>query len=545
MAMKCFSVNIKILLLLTLFIPSVGFSQSKTGIFDPFGYGAKGDGRTLDTKAIQAAIDDCHNAGGGTVYLHQGIFVSGTIYLKSNVTLQVEAGAVLRGSNNLDDFPIIPSKYPSYTGEMVTNKMLIYAEDARNITICGRGTIDGNGDHWKDGPYGSPSFSVRPRIIHFRACSNIRISEITLYNSASWVQSYQSCQNLVVDGITVDSRENKDIEKERFADARGRNTDGLDLVDCQKVRVANCLINSGDDAIVIKSFSPGETCQDITITNCIVSSNASGIKIGTETAGMFRDITVQNCVVYDTRGDALSIMTTDGARIERINMSDITIRNIKGTAIFVGLGCRNRPYRKGAEINEPWLKDITFSDIMATAVASDYCCSVNGMASRKVENISLRNIDIQFEGGKSKDHAPAVVPEQEKAYPNGRMFGKLPAFGFFIRHTKNVTLENVALRVAGEDQRPALWCDDVEQLDVKQLKAQGSVQSSELIRLVNARGITITDSRPVSPVPIFVSVYGDQSKDIVLKDNFIRNAGTSVFFEKQKPAGFIEIGSIK
>lgn len=346
-------------------------------------------------------------------------------------------------------------------------------------------------------------------------------------------------------GQTLNIGENKEIEKETFADARGRNTDGLDLVDCQKVRVANCLINSGDDAIVIKSFSPGETCQDITITNCIVSSNASGIKIGTETAGMFRYITIRNCVVYDTRGDALSIMTTDGARIEGISMSDITIRNIKGTAIFVGLGCRNRPYREGAEIDKPWLKDITLSDIMATAVASDYCCSVNGMASRKVEKILLKNIDIQFEGGKPKDHAPSVVPEREKAYPNGRMFGKLPAFGFFIRHAKNVTLENVALRVAGEDQRPALWCDDVAQLEVKLLKAQGSVQSSELIRLVNARGITITDSRPISPVPVFVSVYGDQSKNIVLKDNFIRNAGTSVFFEKQKPAGFIEISSIK
>lgn len=308
---------------------TIGFAQANNGTLDPFDFGAKGDGQSIDTKAIQSAIDQCSKEGGGKVYLHNGCFVSGTIYLKSNVTLEIENGAILKASNNLDDFPITPSKYPSYTGGMVTNKMLVYAEDAKNISICGRGLIDGNGDCWKDGPYGSPSFSVRPRIIHFRACENIRVCDVTLYNSASWVQSYQSCQNVVIDGITVDSRPNKDIERPRFEDARGRNCDGLDLVDCQKVCISNCNINSGDDAICLKSFSPDEACQDITITNCIVSSNASGIKIGTETSGAFRDITVQNCVVYDTRGDALAIMTSDGARIERINMSDITVRNIK------------------------------------------------------------------------------------------------------------------------------------------------------------------------------------------------------------------------
>jgi len=157
----------------------------KITLWDPCDYGAIGDGTTLDTKAIQMAIDKCHENGGGKVYIHNGQFISGAVYLKSNVTHYIEAGAVLRASDNLDNFPIIPSNYPSYEGTFVTNKMLIYAEDAKNISITGRGTIDGNGDHWVDGPYGTPTATIRPRIIHFRGCENILIRDVTLYNSAS------------------------------------------------------------------------------------------------------------------------------------------------------------------------------------------------------------------------------------------------------------------------------------------------------------------------------------------------------------------------
>ena len=543
--MSCLGMKIWVLSL-TLFISVAGFSQLKSGIFDPFDYGAKADGQTLDTKAIQAAIDDCSKAGGGKVYLGRGIFVSGTIYLKSNVTFEIEAGTILRGSNNLDDFPITSSKYPSYTGEMVTNKMLIYAEDAQNITICGRGTVDGNGDHWVDGPYGSPSFSVRPRIIHFRACRNVRVCDVTLYNSASWVESYQSCRNLVIDGITVESRENKDIEKPRSADARGRNTDGLDLIDCQQVRISNCFINSGDDGICLKSFSPDEACRDITITNCVVSSNASGIKIGTETAGAFEDITVQNCTVFDTRVDALSLMTADGARLERINYSNISVRNIKGAAIFIRLGNRNRLYRKDAMINKPLIKDIIIENIQGRKISAQNGCSVTGIPGCPVENIVLRNINLEFEGGGKAGESLRQIPEKEKDYPNGLMFGRLPSSGFFIRHAKNILLDHIRLRFAQEDQRPALVCSDVEQLEITGLQASGTLQSPELIRLTDVRGAIISDSRLTSPVPVFLSVYGDKSQNILLKDNLLGNAKRHIFFgNKSIKTAVTEIGTMK
>ncbi len=523
------------MLALIFLVATAGYSQSGSesgsGIFDPYDYGAKGDGHTVDTKSIQAAIDACHRAGGGKVYFHNGQFISGTVYLKSNVILDIEAGAVLRASDNLDDFPIKVSNYQSYTGKFVTNKMLVYAEDAKNIGICGKGTIDGNGDHWAKGPYGLPSFSLRPRIIHFRVCKNILIRDVRLYNSASWVQAYQSCENLVIDGVTVDSRPNKNIEKPRFFEVEGRNNDGLDLIDCRRVRVSNCYINSGDDGICLKSFAPEEACRDITISNCVVSTNASAIKIGTETSGAFEDITIQNCVIYDTRLDAISLATVDGARMERITVSGVSMRNIKGAAVFIRLGIRNRTYREKASINQAILRDIIIENIQGTRISSEYGCSITGIQNVPVENITLKNINLRFEGGGKAEDSQRLIPERRRNYPSGKMFGILPAYGFFIRHAKNIRLENVQLDFARQDSRNALYCDEVQELEISGLKASATMQAPGLIRLVNAREVVVSGSRSTSPIAVFLSIHGGKSKDIILGSNPLNKATREYVFE--------------
>ncbi len=522
-----------VILYLLVATATAGYGQPVSGIFDPYDYGAKGDGKTIDTQAIQDAIDACHGAGGGKVYLRSGQFISGTLYLKSHVILEVGKGAVLQCSDNLKDFPVTSSNYPSYKGKYITNKMLIYAEAARDIGITGKGIIDGNGDHWADGPYGSPSFSLRPRIIHFRNCENVVIRDITLRNAASWVQSYQSCKDLNIEGIRVDSRPNKDIEKPRFSTVRGRNNDGLDLIDCQQVRISGCFINSGDDGICLKSFSPDEACRNIVISDCIVTTNASGIKIGTETAGGFEDITVQNCKVYDTRIDAVSLMTVDGAGLERINISNISMHNIKGSAIFIRLGIRNRLYRENTRVKTPFLKDITIKNVAGTKIFSAFGSSVTGIKTIPVENITLKNIDLEFTGGGKKEDSRRTIPELEKNYPNGTMFGTLPAYGFFIRHVKNITLDNIRLRFSGEDGRPALLCDDVERLKIAGMEAAGTLQTPALIRLVNTREVQISDCRPASPVTVFLEISGEQTKDIVVSGNDLTNAKRKYVFEDE------------
>jgi len=530
---------------LLLFVISCS-AQYRHSLFDPYDFNAKGDGKTLDTEAIQAAIDSCHRSGGGKVYLQGGHFRSGTIFLKDKVTLFIEAGATLQASDDLDDFPSTVSNYPSYTKELVTLKAFIFAEGVSNISIAGKGKIDGNGDQWVDGPYGSPSFSKRPRILHLRGCQNISIRDITLANSASWVQSYQSCFNLLIDGITVDSRENKDIEKERYAEVPGRNTDGLDLVDCEKVRISNCYINSGDDAICLKSLSHEKACRDITISNCVVSSNASGIKIGTETSGRIEDISIQNCVVYDTRVDALSFMTVDGARMERITVSNLTCRNVKGSAIFIRLGNRNRTYRKNAVVNTPHLKDIIIDNIQGTGISADYGCIIAGLKDIPVENILISNVNLVFDGGGKAKDTFRDIPENEQSYPNGKIFGVLPAYGFYIRHANNITLRDIQLRTTSEDERPAVFCEDVCMLRISGLMAGASLNSPQHIRLLNTKDVTISQCFPKDPVPVFVSVEGEESGGIVLINNRLKNARTNLVLEEGLATNTVtEIGSLK
>lgn len=464
-------------------------AQPAGGVWDVFAHGAKGDDTTLDTAPIQAAIDACHAAGGGRVHLHGGTFRSGTLRLRSHVILHVEAGATLRASPRLEDFPSTASRHPSYDGTFVTGRMFLHAEDATGVGIEGRGTIDGGGDQWNEGPYGAPSFLFRPRLLHFAGCEDVQIRGVTFRNSASWTLSFLACRDLVLESFRLDSRENPDIERPRYATARGRNNDGVDLIDCQRVRIANASINSGDDAIVLKSFAPDGVCRDITITNCVVSSNASGIKLGTESAGAFEDIVVQNCTVFDTRGAGLAVLTVDGARIERVSFSNISLRNLKGAAIVVRLGARDRTYRKGIEPKKGSLKDVLFTQIQGTRIA-EVGNAITGIPGQTVENVVLRDIHLEFTGGGAADWAQRVVPENVKGYPGVNTLGPHhPAYGFFVRHARNVTFENVRLTWAADDHRPALHCDNVDGLHIARLDAR-VFPGVDPVRLVRTRNVT-------------------------------------------------------
>ena len=377
----------------------------------------------MNTKFIQSAIDACAKAGGGTVSLPSGRYISGTIFLKNNVALYLEPGSILEGSKKREDYPVTISKIRSYT-DNYTNKSLIYGEDLENIAIIGQGTIDGNGASFKvsDEMMGKArvdsltlfeTYKARPYMIRIINCRNVLVSGITILNSPMWVQHYMACEDVNIEGITVNSRVN-------------HNNDGIDIDACNMVRISNCDIVSGDDAIVLKSTAD-RPCQNVVVTNCLISSNCNGFKLGTESNGGFRNITFSNSTIYDNKLGAIEIQMVDGGSNERVSITNITMNNV-GAAIFIRLGNRARPF----QINMPKpgmgkLSDVIIANIQASSVGK-VGCSITGLPSFPVKNITLQNIRITFQGGGKKELAAVEVPEHAQKYQGFYMFGILPAY---------------------------------------------------------------------------------------------------------------------
>ena len=327
----------KILLSIILVIICHSGSAQATS-FNILDFGAVNDGKTINTIAIQKAIDVCASKGGGTVYFPAGKYISGTLFLKSHITLNLGPGAILEGSNNLNDYPVTISQIRSYT-DNYTDKSLIYGEGLEYIGITGHGIIDGNGESFQVSDdlvkkSLSDSYKARPYIIRIINCKNVIVKEITLKNSPMWVQHYMYCQNVLIEGITVNSRVN-------------HNNDGIDIDACDNVRISDCNITSGDDAIVIKS-TLDKPCKNINITNSTLSSNCNAFKLGTESNGDFQNINLSNCTIYDTRLAGIALEMVDGGSLNNVSVSDVNMDNV-GCAVFIRLGNRARPFKADME----------------------------------------------------------------------------------------------------------------------------------------------------------------------------------------------------
>lgn len=493
---------------------TAGDTAATKDVIDAGDYGARGDGTTLDTRAIQAAIDAASQRGGGEVHLRGGTFLAGTIELRSNVALHLHTGAVLLASTKQGDF---------------TQRSMIYAKGAEHIAVLGHGVIDGHGEISREFP------KVRSHLIHFVECSNVMVKDVTLRNSTTWVQHYLKCTNLVVDGITVDSRINPDIEGPRhLPEAPGRNEDGLNLNSCRQVRVANCRINSDDDGIVLKSTSE-RACSDVVISNCVVSSNASAIKLGTESGGGFENVNVHNCAIYDTRNSGIALQIVDGGVLDRVNVSNITMRNVKGSAIFLRLGNRGRPYRS-EKPGVGRMRNVIISNVQATDVG-DWIepvgkrvigCSITGLPGHAIENVALENIRIRFKGGGTVQDAAREVPERPEAYPSCRMFGTLPAYGFYCRHVRNLRFHNVDLGFSNDDHRPAMIFEDVQDLSIFSLDAQCTASTPAAIWLRQVDGALIHGCRPRKMAGPLLQIDGGRSANISLIGNDFSRVGKIV-----------------
>ncbi len=469
----------------------------RTGVFDVREFGAKGDGRTLDTQAIQAAVDACHDAGGGRVSLAGGTFVSGTIVLKNGVHLRIEPGATLMGSPDLKDYPPKVCAFRSYA-DNYTDKSLIYAEQCEDVGLEGLGRIDGQGRRF-NGPY-----KVRPYLVRMVECRQVTVRDVTFLDSPMWVQHYLACDQVRIDGITVRSQAN-------------RNNDGLDIDCCWNVRISGCDIRSGDDAIVLKSTAD-RSCRNVTISHCILSSDCNAFKCGTESNGGFENITVSNCAIYDTRLAGIALELVDGGRFERVNISNIVMNNVRG-GLFVRLGHRARPFQsEGPKPSVGTMQGIHISNVQGDGIGPTGC-SITGLPGHPVRDVLLRDIRLRFAGGGRVEEARHTPPEEAATYPEYTMFGTLPAYGLFIRHAEGVRLDALNVGFVEREDRPPIVCHDVKDLHVCDLAAATGPLAPAALSLRNVRDASIYATSRLLPGECFLRVDGAECAGIVFRSD--------------------------
>ncbi|MFN7999240.1 MAG: glycoside hydrolase family 28 protein [Bryobacteraceae bacterium] len=475
-------------------------------IHDVRQYGADAGGARLSTSAIQAAVDACARAGGGTVLLPAGTYVSGTIVLKSHVSLQLDPGAVLRASRDLRDYPLHVPALRSYT-DTYTDKSLIYAEDAENIGITGRGTIDGQGTSFKG------EYKVRPYVIRFVKCHDVSVSGVTIRDSPMWVQHYLACDQVNIRGITVRSRVNS-------------NNDGIDIDACRGVRISDCDIWSGDDAIVLKA-TLDRPCRDVVVTNCVLSTLCNALKLGTESNGGFENITFSNCAIYDTRLAGIAIEMVDGGVLDRVNVSNIVMTNVVAP-IFVRLGDRARPFTAGGPRPPVGkLRNLSITDVQADG-AGQTACAIAGLAGHEIENVVLDNIRLSFGGGGSASDPNREIPEKPDGYPEFSMFGKLPAYGLYCRHVKNLRLSNIQTGFTEPEGRPAMVADDVETLEMANCRWTQGPDADSAVRFTQTRHAFVHGCRSSGPVGTWARVTGERSRHVRFLGNDLDSAGRVV-----------------
>jgi polygalacturonase len=440
-------------------------------------FGAVGDGKTLDSPAINDAIEKAASAGGGTIYFPAGTYLSYSIRLKSNITLFFDNGSVLLAAYPEKDTgydAAEPNEFSAYQdfGHSHWKNSLIWGIGLDNITITGSGLINGEGLSREE----SRLPGVGNKAISLKLCKNVTISNISMLRCGHFALLATGVDNLTIHNVKVDT-----------------NRDGFDIDCCRNVRISDCAVNSPwDDAIVLKSsYALGffRDTEYVNISNCFVSGYDRGtmldgtflreepqapdhdyvtgrIKFGTESSGGFKNIAISNCVFERCRG--LALETVDGGSLEDVTISNITMRDIVNSPIFLRLGARLR----SPEGTSPGkMSRITISNLNVYNADSRFSSIISGIPGHYIEDVTLNNIRIVYQGRGTKEDADLIPPENEKKYPEPSMFGIIPASGFFIRHARNVKLNNVIIKFLNPDYRPLIRAFDVQGLKIHDVEA--------------------------------------------------------------------------
>lgn len=442
-----------------------GLSLQETNDYNILDYGALGDGKTINTFAIQKAIDKCSKHGGGRVVVPRGIFLTGGFMLRNNIEFHLEKDAVILGSPYMKDYHqrelLSGARYGDYL-----NYALVFSQGVKNVTVSGYGTLNGNaqlGGELKEFKKGFGLERKRPALLWFDECENILVKEITFTNSAMWTETYSRCKNVHVNGITV---------KENYF----YNADGCDIVDCEDFIVENCNINALDDAICLKGFT-NKGCIRGIIRNNKVRSICNGIKMGTDSSGGFRDISIENNEVWQTGVSGLELAIADGGILENISVSNIKM-NVVGTPIVIVLNHRNRVVWGDLTVPKGIIRNVRIKGIDAVVdkyerlsekerEIFDYftprTSSIHGCLGQYVEDVIIEDINITVKGGfpaRTTKDAMREIPDPGSMYPCNKMLGILPACGFFIRHVRGLSMRNIHFSIEKEDERPVFVIDD-------------------------------------------------------------------------------------
>ncbi|WP_080058272.1 glycoside hydrolase family 28 protein [Spirosoma aerolatum] len=494
--------------------------------FNVLTFGAKGDGKTDNTTAIQKTVDACAASGGGLVVFPAGNFLSGTIQLKSHVVLHLSAGCQLTGTTVLAKYPYQQHGFRFYGAEWA-RQSLIYAHKVDDVGIEGYGTIDGQGASFVTTTLKKPDrYRNRPYLLWFIECKKVRVSGITLRNSAFWMQHYLGCEDVSINGISIWNHSNK-------------NNDMIDIDGSRNVTIQNVKGDSDDDGLTLKSTSPLIT-ENVTVMNCVLSSHCNALKLGTESTGGFRNVAITNCVIRPSAQkttiygkpagiSGIALEMVDGGVMENISISNIVVEGPE-VPIFIRLGNRARKYDEQASTpGTGRVRNIRLSGITATG-SGQTGCSITGIETAKLHEISLNDISIDVLGGGAASDMMKSVPRLDDQYPEGTMFGTLPAYGFYLAHIENIQLSNVRFTCLAPDNRPALALDDVRDFALDRITMPTTATAGAVVYVTgDSRGL-IRHSTATGSAKSFVAKSGANTQVKLVENDHpqIRITETSV-----------------